>query len=263
MKRVRPGACAPGGVVGRRSRSRISERCRYGDARAPDTRRRIISGGWNSSSSRPGATRSSRKRFRVRAARAAPNYLDVHLEKLFSTPSKDLAFASGFGLGALASLGEASGAAFSRDIVFVSASALVDLLRRAESAGRANDFRRRTELPRRGACADGRLRCRPPAEKRESPTSAQPWISVLLRSSPIADIWSCAASAKARAPGRRHGDYARRPVTILVALLDPGSGIGSFFLAGRTYWAAHRKLHARRTRVQPGVKISPARRRIQ
>ena len=39
-----------------------------------------------------------------------------------STPSKDLAFASGFGLGALASLGEASGAAFSRDIVFVSAS---------------------------------------------------------------------------------------------------------------------------------------------
>ena len=48
-----------------------------------------------------------------------------------STPSKDLAFASGFGLGALASLGVASGAAFSRDIVFVSASALVDLLRRA------------------------------------------------------------------------------------------------------------------------------------
>ena len=62
------------------------------------------------------------------ARRAAPNYLDV---KRFSTPSKDLAFASGFGLGALASLGEASGAAFSRDIVFVSASALVDLLRRA------------------------------------------------------------------------------------------------------------------------------------
>ena len=94
-------------------------RFRYGDARTPDPRRRIITGDFNSSSSRPGATRSSRKRFRVRAARAAANYLDV---KRLSTPSKDLAFASGFGLGALASLGEASGAAFSRDIVFVSAS---------------------------------------------------------------------------------------------------------------------------------------------
>ena len=198
-KRVRPGACAPGGVVGRRSRSRISERCRYGDTRTPDPRRIIISGGRNSSSSRPGATRSSRKRFRVRAARATPNYLDTS-HKTVLDAVKGLGFRERVRLGGACLVGRSlGGRIFAGHRVCERQRAG----RFAQAGGkvprRAKRLRARS-LECSCSAGGGRpadARCRPPAEKRESPTSAQPWIGVLLRSSPIADIWSCAARAKA------------------------------------------------------------------